>query len=181
MNNKELALLGLLAESPKYGYQLEDDIQARGMREWTEIGFSSIYYLLNKAEGLGWITAAAKNSTEGPSRKVYTLTGKGFEELRSAIIQRLSNPNPNSGDFQLALAFLPIIPHEESDQALSQYRQRLEQDLTRVQARLQAQSPLPAHVVDLFNYSLHRMRAEQNWVNGYLEQRKATHDGKTGL
>lgn len=29
MNNKELTILGLLAESPKHGYQLETDIEAR--------------------------------------------------------------------------------------------------------------------------------------------------------
>jgi len=29
MNNKKLTILGLLAESPKHGYQLETDIEAR--------------------------------------------------------------------------------------------------------------------------------------------------------
>ena len=42
----ELTLLGLLAEKPRHGYELEEVIIARGMRDWTEIGFSSIYYLL---------------------------------------------------------------------------------------------------------------------------------------
>lgn len=55
MNNKELALLGLLAEGPKYGYQLEENIAARGMRAWTEIGFSSIYHLLNKLAEQEWV------------------------------------------------------------------------------------------------------------------------------
>ena len=172
MNNKELAILGLLAESPKYGYQLEADIEARGMREWTEIGFSSIYYLLNKTEKIGWITSATENSAEGPSRKVYTLTGKGAKELGSAVAQRLENPNPNSGDFQLALAFLPLLSAEEVDQALHRNKQRLEQGLIRVRARLEAQSPLPPHVVTLFEYSLHRMQAELAWLNDTLEQRK---------
>jgi DNA-binding PadR family transcriptional regulator len=37
-----LTLLGLLAEKPRHGYELEEVIIARGMRDWTEIGFSSI-------------------------------------------------------------------------------------------------------------------------------------------
>ena len=50
LTNTELAILGLVAEQPKHGYQIEQDIAARGMRDWTEIGFSSIYYVLNKLE-----------------------------------------------------------------------------------------------------------------------------------
>ena len=46
----ELMILGLLAERPRHGYEIEEVIEARGMREWTAIGFSSIYYLLNKLE-----------------------------------------------------------------------------------------------------------------------------------
>ncbi|MFL7891509.1 MAG: PadR family transcriptional regulator, partial [Anaerolineales bacterium] len=48
MTNAELAILSLIAEQPRHGYDIEQAIVARGMRDWTEIGFSSIYYLLNK-------------------------------------------------------------------------------------------------------------------------------------
>ena len=48
ITNSELALLGLLMESPMHGYQIEQIIEDRGMREWTTIDLSSIYYLLHK-------------------------------------------------------------------------------------------------------------------------------------
>ena len=51
----ELTLLGLLVEKPRHGYELEEVIAERGMREWTEIGFSSIYYLLTKLRDRGLI------------------------------------------------------------------------------------------------------------------------------
>jgi DNA-binding PadR family transcriptional regulator len=55
MTNAELAVLSLIAEQPRHGYDIEQIIEARGMRDWTEIGFSSIYYLLNKLEEAGMI------------------------------------------------------------------------------------------------------------------------------
>ena len=55
MTNAELAILSLIAEQPRHGYDIEQIIEARGMRDWTEIGFSSIYYLLNKLEKAGLI------------------------------------------------------------------------------------------------------------------------------
>jgi DNA-binding PadR family transcriptional regulator len=48
MTNAELAILSLVVEKPRHGYQIEQVIEERGMREWTEVGFSSIYYLLKK-------------------------------------------------------------------------------------------------------------------------------------
>ena len=44
MTNAELAVLSLVVEAPRHGYEIEQAIAERGMREWTEIGFSSIYY-----------------------------------------------------------------------------------------------------------------------------------------
>ena len=82
----ELALLSLLAEQPYHGYELEHVIEARGMREWTEIGFSSIYYLLKKLEGDGWIESRLEEGGRGPARKVYAITSGGREQLRAAIL-----------------------------------------------------------------------------------------------
>ncbi len=62
LTNTELAVLGLLAERPKHGYQIEQDIVERGMREWTEIGFSSIYYILNKLEAAGWLSSGSEGA-----------------------------------------------------------------------------------------------------------------------
>ena len=70
MTNAELAILGLIAEQPRHGYQIEQVIEERGMRNWTEIGFSSIYYLLKKLEKAGYVTARAEQAL-GKTRQVY--------------------------------------------------------------------------------------------------------------
>lgn len=36
LSNTEFALLSLLAESPSHDYAIEQTIEARGMRNWTE-------------------------------------------------------------------------------------------------------------------------------------------------
>ena len=46
----EELILGILAEQPHHGYQIEKLIVDRGMRKWTDVGFSSIYYVLEKLE-----------------------------------------------------------------------------------------------------------------------------------
>jgi DNA-binding PadR family transcriptional regulator len=70
LTNAELAILSLIAEQPRHGYEIEGVIEARGMRDWTEIGFSSIYYLLNKLEKDGLVASQLTASRgRGPARE----------------------------------------------------------------------------------------------------------------
>ncbi|MEQ9246341.1 MAG: PadR family transcriptional regulator, partial [Nitratireductor sp.] len=57
LTDAELLLLGLVAEMPRHGYELEQIIDTRGMREWTQVGFSSIYFVLGKLEKSGLVAA----------------------------------------------------------------------------------------------------------------------------
>ncbi len=54
----ELTVLGLIVEQPRHGYDLEQVIEERGIRQWTDIAFSSIYYVLAKLEKRGRVGAA---------------------------------------------------------------------------------------------------------------------------
>lgn len=183
MNNKEIALLGLLTEGPKYGYQLENDIEARGMREWTEIGFSSIYYLLNKSEARGWVVSTLGESSKGPVRKLYALTESGWGQLRQEVARLLSAPRPNTGEFDLGLAFMSILPPAQVTQALRQYQQNLEAGLAHVDQRWaqSGKSHLPDHVEILFSHSLHAIQSELDWVANLLNHRKENQHGEDGL
>ena len=61
INEREAAILGLLWEKPLYGYTIEKIIEERGMRHWTDIGFSSIYYVLKRLESRNLLKAPANN------------------------------------------------------------------------------------------------------------------------
>jgi DNA-binding PadR family transcriptional regulator len=69
MTKAELAILGLVAEKPRHGYEIEGVIEARGMRDWTEIGFSSIYYLLKKLEDKGLVTGQLEKASESGMKR----------------------------------------------------------------------------------------------------------------
>ena len=86
MTNAELAVLSLVAESPRHGYEIEQVIDARGMRDWTEVGFSSIYYLLKKLENKSLIKSQhLKIDGRGPARKVYTITPDGQQVHQNEV------------------------------------------------------------------------------------------------
>ncbi len=175
-NNSELALLTLLVEGPQHGYQLEQVIEGRGLREWTEIGFSSIYYLLNKMQKAGWVTSEVVPEAGKPSRRVYCLTEEGMAVTTQAVHQRLAAPRYLSGDFMLGLANQILITPEERLAALRTYRDTLAERYVDVEAKWQrARTPVtPATGVvnDLFDHSLKMIAAEMVWLDEWIERNR---------
>jgi DNA-binding PadR family transcriptional regulator len=169
MTNAELAILSLIAEKPHHGYEIEQVIDARGMREWTEVGFSSIYYILKKLQDKGLIQSRSEPSKgRGPGRKVYRLTRAGRKAWRRAALAALASPERVYSAFQVGLANLPLISKQDALHALQEYSQRLHDRRDHVRARLdQAGDDLPFHAVAMFDLSLTLIGAELTWVRRF--------------
>jgi len=171
MTNAELAILSLIAEQPRHGYDIEGVIEARGMREWTEIGFSSIYYLLNKLEKAGMIQSQLQQpGGKGPARKVYNITDLGWQSLIDGAIEALSNPHSGSSSFLLGLSCTPILSREQIKKSLELYINQTEAIVDHMEKRAEAQRPLPAFVEAMFDYSSTMAKAEIAWINKYKQQ-----------
>lgn len=171
ITNSELALLGLLMESPMHGYQIEQIIEDRGMREWTPIGFSSIYYLLDKMKDKGWLASSLVQSTgKGPARQTYRTTSAGKKIWKDAALSALENPHRAYGNFILGLASLPLLDLTEILKAVTHYRNLLKERRDRVQKKLDSYAgTLPWQVDELFQYSLTQVSAELAWVERFLQ------------
>jgi DNA-binding PadR family transcriptional regulator len=170
MTNAELAILTLIAEQPRHGYQLEQVIEERGMREWTEIGFSSIYYLTKKLQKEGLIEAGTEQAAgRGPARKVYHITQAGTVALRTAIIEALSVPQLRHASFSLAIGNLPAVSPVKAVAALRKHREMLADQLGRVQVRWEEQKPLPYFVDALFDYSVAMIEAQKAWLDKFID------------
>jgi DNA-binding PadR family transcriptional regulator len=170
MTNAELAVLSLVGERPRHGYEIEKVIEERGMREWTEIGFSSIYYLLKKLERQGLVESTLTEAARGPARKVYHVTPAGRDVLRAGLLEALSVPRRWYPPLQLGLANLPAIPPDEAVRALQRYREALEQRLMGLKARRESQGPLPYFVDAMFDHSVALIQAEIAWVERFIVQ-----------
>jgi PadR family transcriptional regulator, regulatory protein PadR len=170
LTNMELATLGLLAEGEKHGYQIEQLIEQRGMREWTEIGFSSIYYTLNKMEAEKWLESEKQDSNQRPARKVYRLSRLGWQVYHDGVRDYLSAPRPRSGDFDLALGNILVLTQDEKREALSHYRDELVLRIKNVRRKFteELEERLAPHIKALFEHSLVKLEAELGWVEKFM-------------
>jgi DNA-binding PadR family transcriptional regulator len=160
----ELTLLGLLVEEPRHGYQLEVVITDRGMREWTEIGFSSIYYLLGKLRDRGLITEVGEPA-RGKSRRVYRATDAGRAACAEAAEQAIATLRPVFPTVLVGIANQPVIPPDRFRAALADRASALAAKIAEVRAA--ASVPAPHFVRAIFDYSLRLLEAEQAWLSDY--------------
>lgn len=175
MTNAELAILSLVVEQPRHGYEIEQVLEERGMRDWTEVGFSSIYYLLKKLEGEELIEGQLEESGRGPARKVYQAAPAGREAYRVAVLDALAVPRRWYSTLLLGLSCLPDVPLAEAVAALRQYHAALVERRDNVQANWDRQRPLPGFVEALFDYSVTMIQAEVRWVEEFIAKTEAKH------
>jgi DNA-binding PadR family transcriptional regulator len=180
MTNAELVILSLVAERPRHGYQIEQVIEEREMRQWTDLGFSSIYYLLNKLEAGGLIKSALEKTTgRGPARKVYTITKAGWETCQRGILEALSEPPQPESMFLLGMSNLPSVPPDEALAALQQYADRLADRKEHLLERIQmGQGAFPFQVESMFEFSLTMIQAELAWLEKFIQQLEAQNGEK---
>ncbi|NPV65827.1 MAG: helix-turn-helix transcriptional regulator [Anaerolineae bacterium] len=173
MTDAELVLLSLVAEGPRLDYDIQQLIETRRVRDWAAIGFSSVFYLLNKLEEEGLLTSRLEPVGRGPARRSYTLTDAGRGVLQTAIADRLSTPHDHGDGFLLGLANLHLLRPEQVRHALDTYESRLRTriaDLNRLRAE-QAADPVerPLYVLALFDYGLHMALAELEWLTEFRQ------------
>jgi DNA-binding PadR family transcriptional regulator len=171
MTDAELTLLSLLAESPRYGYELQQLVEERGLREWLTIGFASIYYLLNKLEEQTLITSELRSDGRGPARKYYELTENGRGILQTALIHLLREPRLPGSGFELGLANLHVLKPAQVYNTLRQHRADMQHQLAAMTAawvRYHQQPQLDMSIQALYTHNIAIMQAEIQWLDDFL-------------
>ncbi|MFA1541487.1 PadR family transcriptional regulator [Actinomadura monticuli] len=176
----ELTLLGLLVEKPRHGYELDEVIDARGMREWTEIGFSSIYYLLARLRDRGLIAeitegsgiadtgaAGAPRPARGRARRVYGPTAEGRRACAQSAEAAVAELRPVFPPVLVGLANQPVIAPERLRDALDRRAAALADKIAEIGAARDAQATAPRFARAVFDYSLGQLAAEQEWLAAY--------------
>jgi Uncharacterized conserved protein len=166
----ELAVLSLVVETPRHAYEIEQVIAERGMRDWTDVGFSSIYYLLGKMERAGLVRGDRDDTTsKGPARRVYSATPQGFVAWTEASLAALSTPQAKM-PFLLGLTNLGGLPEERALEAARECRRALDQRLREVQEKHRAAGEMEWFVDEVFDYSEQSLRSGRDWVAGFVER-----------
>lgn len=158
----EELILGILSEHPEHGYNIEKIIETRGMRKWTDIGFSSIYYVLDKLEKKG--LASGKNAN-GKEKREYSITEAGLNVLKEKTKKRIEERMPANTHFMTGLANSPILDEREITESLRKRKMQLERDLVNLKEKSKGKNTASRSAARLFGLSERLILAELKWLH----------------
>lgn len=83
------ALLGLIAQQPRHGYDLHAAFTAivGGEQNW-EVKPAQVYTTLSRLMEGGFIEEEGVEQSGGPEKHIYTVTQKGLEDLRTWLMSK---------------------------------------------------------------------------------------------
>jgi DNA-binding PadR family transcriptional regulator len=172
LSNVEAALLGLLSERPRYPYQIEQEVEGRDMRFWTELSMSSIYKVLRKLEKDGYVKRVNMVSPENRLRKIYTLSAEGRRALREKIETLMSSPEHIRWPIDIGTYNCDLLPPAKVRAALKKYRRALAEKIGGYEALLKylKEAGCPAHRFGVATRPVFLLKGELRWVDSYLAQ-----------
>jgi len=182
ISDLEAVVLGIVYEKPSYGYVIEATIQERNIRFWTDIAFSSIYYVLKRLESQGCVEAS-RAEADGRLRKTYRVTPAGEKALTEKLGESLSDLGKQQSSFNLGVGFMGILGMdavlEHLERRGSVIRERLE-TYRGVLERIEA-SEWPFFVKGLYSRPIAMLEAEAAWLEGFMEEIRDHEARKRGV
>ncbi len=163
MTDAELAILSLLAEGPSYDHDLNTAIDARGMRKWTAIGRSSMYYVLGKLEQQGLV----EQVSEEYGHRKFAISSAGIGVLQTAVSDLVSMPHTHDRSFELGLANLHVLKPSQVRSALLSRQQDLQSQLETVRKE-QSSSENPFQIDALYAHNITMIEAELAWLERFF-------------
>jgi len=167
LTDAELVLLGLVAERPRHGYELEAVIAERGVREWTALGFSSIYYVLNKLESRGLVSSERPSGLE-KGRRTYTLTSAGVAACVEGTRAALERVPSMHAPVLIGMANSPMLPPGQIVESLRRRRDGVVARIESMRAARAGQEPVEAFVGAIFDHGIKMLQAEVAWIENAL-------------
>jgi DNA-binding PadR family transcriptional regulator len=182
LSDIELTILSLVAEGARYGAEIEQVIEQRGLREWLTVGSASVYYILGRLEQQELLTSSQPTLVHGvnggtdPARTIYQITDAGRGVAQTAVADLLCQPRAISEGFAVGLANSSVLKPGQVYYTLVHHRDRLTQQLHAAEAHQNEEhAAQPEGAQALFSYSIAIMRAELDWLSGFLEDWRARH------
>jgi DNA-binding PadR family transcriptional regulator len=171
----ELAVLGLLHESPLHGYELRKRVNAL-LGPLRAISYGSLYPCLKEMVAAGLLTtddAAAGPATGRRSRIVYKLTAEGKERLQ----EQLSEGGPSAWDddsFGVRFAFFAQTDADVRLKILEGRRSRLEERREKVTTAVgRTREKLDRYTLELQRHGLESVDREVRWLNELIATERA--------
>ena len=160
------ALLGLLSQRARHGYDLLQAFQAvAGGPETWDVKPAQIYTTLSRLEESGLVTEEGIEQSGGPEKRIYAITQAGQRELENWFISPVQSDHQRD-EFFLKLMMALATGEKDLSKVISIQRAYLYQelhDLTALRMQLDPQTGL-ARIL-LLDQAVMHLEADLRWMD----------------
>jgi DNA-binding PadR family transcriptional regulator len=180
----ELAVLGLLHETPMHGYELRKRLNSM-LGAFRAFGYGSLYPCLKDLLRQGLIAEDARPGGAKPlagrrSKIVYRLTADGKERLQDLLGQAGPAAWEDDG-FGVHFAFFGLTQADIRLRILEGRRSRLEERLDGVRAAMsRTRERLDRYTLELQRHGLESVEREVRWLNELIDSERQSPPGPAG-
>src|SRR5208337_3987274 len=100
----KFALLGLLAESPKYGYEIKRQFEGALGNVWS-VSYGQLYPTLRRLSELAWVTKRTEPGKKAAEKNIYSITEKGRRKLDEWLVKPMRSTYRVKDEFTLRFLF----------------------------------------------------------------------------
>ena len=158
----DFSILGLLSWRPLSGYDIKKMFADYPGFYWSGNN-NQIYTTLVKLHKQGLVSREIQHQEDHPSRKIYSITPKGLESLRSWV---LTEPEPPQirNSFLLQLAWADQLDPAELDSLLERYEDEVQGQFLICKEKKNRNNGAPSRTRrEAFIWEM----IQQNWVSFY--------------
>ena len=181
----EIAVLGLLNESPMHGYELRKRL-ATLLGTFRAFSYGSLYPTLRRLSEAGWISEESPLDASSPAtrsrrgKRVYKLTADGKEHL-AELLEEVGPDAFDDEGFGARLAFFAQTRSEIRLQILEGRRRRVEEQRDGMKSSLARTSQrLDRYTRTLHEHGLESVDREVRWLTELIEHERTGADDGPG-
>lgn len=165
----EFAILGLLREQPRHGYELRRTLADLGF--WS-VSFGSLYPALKRLEKAGQIAVKSQSGR----RKSYKITGSGHDRFSELLNDETVADDERS--FNLRLAFLRYLDPDSRIDVLERRRAHLVERLAQARDALKraagrTKERMDRYTLALMEHGVASAEADIAWLDELIETERA--------
>jgi DNA-binding PadR family transcriptional regulator len=132
-NPTEFAILGLLAEAPRSGYDIKKEVEGRLGHFWSE-SYGHIYPMLRRLHSRGLVEKEVEEQSGRPDRHVYRITAQGQHELTGWFAAPPVAATRTRNELLLRLFLGRHASPEHLVRDVAQFREGLERELEQLRS-----------------------------------------------
>lgn len=148
-------LLGIIYKEPLNAYEITKLLAYMNIKWWFNVADSTVYTTLKNLEKKGLIKGTIERIGNMPDRTIYSLTGKGKDELKETIKESILQFSYDTNVFTIAAFVMDILETEEKKELLEKRLNILQSYITGISK--QNNETWKREVPDLHVANLERM------------------------